>query len=206
MQVNSRSQSDFFATCAAGPSAAVPVTSLHGGYGAVGKPISSFRHFVDMHSLHPGREKSSRGVPLLVLPPVVATPAAATVAVIVAEVPPIGSAVLPIGTLALVPPADIWLPTVVDDTTAPPAPPTFALPPPDALLPPTDMLPPLGEGATPAPAAPGTPTMDALPPFTLEGIPAGDYEVMAWAPRVRPQRRSITVTGDEAIMEFALTR
>jgi plastocyanin len=42
--------------------------------------------------------------------------------------------------------------------------------------------------------------------FVMPNVPAGSYEVMAWAPRLKSERRSVTLTGGERTVEFDLKR
>ncbi len=42
--------------------------------------------------------------------------------------------------------------------------------------------------------------------YALENVPYGTYELVAWAPRVKGDRRSVTVAGDETVVNSELKR
>jgi plastocyanin len=48
--------------------------------------------------------------------------------------------------------------------------------------------------------------VDAKGAFTLKGVPAGTYDVSAWAPRLKPVTQSVTVPEGDVTVNFELHR
>jgi hypothetical protein len=42
--------------------------------------------------------------------------------------------------------------------------------------------------------------------YKMENVPTGTYDLVAWAPRVKSERRSVTVTNGELVADFELKR
>ena len=42
--------------------------------------------------------------------------------------------------------------------------------------------------------------------FAIENVPPGTYDLVAWSPRVKSDHRSVTVAGDELVVDFELRR